>query len=51
VAETKPIITANVLIKKKVDNVLTSEAGKTGNPLSDAETHVNLVNELNKQVQ
>ena len=28
-----------------------SEAGKTGNPLSDAETHVNLVNELNKQVQ
>jgi len=25
--------------------------GKTGNPLSDAETHVNLVNELHKQVQ
>jgi len=37
--------------KASLDDLPSREAGKTGNPLSDAETHVNLVNELNKQVQ
>ncbi|XP_063688030.1 axonemal dynein light chain domain-containing protein 1-like isoform X4 [Bolinopsis microptera] len=37
--------------KAGLNDLPSREAGKTGNPLSDAETHVNLVNELNKQVQ
>ncbi|KAL5250145.1 hypothetical protein ACHWQZ_G016019 [Mnemiopsis leidyi] len=37
--------------KGVLDDLPSKEAGKTGNPLSDAETHMNLVNELNKQVQ